>query len=130
MPPREREALLSCLRKGNVFIKFYDQINMEIFADDIPDKTKHAYIHKIFSDYSEQELQEAIHTLEVFFEHDGSIARAAAALISSIKIRSSFTCARSRSARDTIPALCATAPCFISSSTFIRIFICSSNRCK
>jgi len=53
---------------------------MEIFADDIPDKTKHAYIHKIFSDYSEQELQEAIHTLEVFFEHDGSIARAAAAL--------------------------------------------------
>ena len=27
-----------------------------------------------------QELQEAIHTLEVFFEHDGSIARAAAAL--------------------------------------------------
>ncbi len=75
-----QKALLSCLRKGNVFIKFYDQINMEIFADDIPDKTKHAYIHKIFSDYSEQELQEAIHTLEVFFEHDGSIERAAAAL--------------------------------------------------
>ena len=75
-----QKALLSCLRKGNVFIKFYDQINMEIFADDIPDKTKHAYIHKIFPDYSEQELQEAIHTLEVFFEHDGSIARAAAAL--------------------------------------------------
>ncbi len=75
-----QKALLSCLRKGNISIKFYDQINMEIFADDIPDKTKQTYIHKIFADYTEKELQDALHTLEVFFEKDGSISQTANAL--------------------------------------------------
>lgn len=75
-----RKALYSCHRKGTIHIKGYDEINMEIFADLIPLVAKREYIKKIFHDYSPLELADAIHTLECFFEHDGSITKTAAAL--------------------------------------------------
>lgn len=75
-----KKALQSCHRKGNVSIKSYDEINMEIFADDIPLVVKKAYVKKIFKGYSRQELADAIATLECFFEHDGSITKTAEAL--------------------------------------------------
>ena len=75
-----RKALCSCHRKGTVHIKGYDEINMEIFADLIPLAAKREYVKKIFHGYSTMELADAIHTLECFFEHDGSITKTAAAL--------------------------------------------------
>lgn len=75
-----RKALYSCHRKGTVRIKGYDEINMEIFADLIPLTAKREYVRKIFHGYSPLELVDAIHTLECFFEHDGSITQTAAAL--------------------------------------------------
>ena len=61
-------------------IKGYDEINMEIFADLIPLTAKREYVRKIFHGYSPLELADVIHTLECFFEHDGSITQTAAAL--------------------------------------------------
>lgn len=75
-----QKALYSCHRKGNVRIKSYDEINMEIFADLIPLAAKREYVQKIFHDYTPPELDEAIQTLECFFEHDGSITKTADAL--------------------------------------------------
>ncbi len=75
-----QKALHSCHRKGNILIKSYDEINMEIFADGIPLTAKREYVHKIFKGYTPQELAEAMKTLECFFEHDGSIIHTAEAL--------------------------------------------------
>lgn len=75
-----KKALQSCHRKGNIRIKGYDEINMEIFADMIPLMVKQRYVQKIFKGYTRQELAEAMNTLECFFEHDGSIIRTAEAL--------------------------------------------------
>ena len=75
-----RKALYSCHRKGTVHIKGYDEINMELFADLIPLTAKREYVKKIFHGYTPLELADAVHTLECFFEHDGSITRTADAL--------------------------------------------------
>lgn len=61
-------------------IKGYDEINMELFADLIPLTAKREYVKKIFHGYTPLELADAVHTLECFFEHDGSITRTADAL--------------------------------------------------
>lgn len=75
-----QKALHSCHRKGNIRIKSYADINMELFADLIPLTAKKEYVHKIFSNYTNEELAEAMHTLECYFEHDGSIADTAHSL--------------------------------------------------
>lgn len=75
-----QKALHSCHRKGNIRIKSYADINMELFADLIPLTAKKEYVRKIFHGYTKDELADAIHTLECFFEHDGSITQTAQAL--------------------------------------------------
>ena len=75
-----QKALASCHRKGNLSIKSYAEINMEIFADLIPLDAKRDYIQKIFHDYTPVEREAALSTLECYYEHDGSIEKTAAAL--------------------------------------------------
>ncbi|MFC2639036.1 MAG: CdaR family transcriptional regulator [Mitsuokella sp.] len=75
-----QKALASCRRKGNVSIKSYAEINMEIVADFIPLSAKRDYIEKIFHGYTPLEREAALRTLECYYEHDGSIAKTAAAL--------------------------------------------------
>ena len=72
-----QKALQSSLRMRKVAIKFYDEINMEIFADEIPDAAKLEYIHRIFRGYDSNEVEKAIAMLEIFYEEDGSITKAA-----------------------------------------------------
>ena len=72
-----QKALQSSLRMRKVPIKFYDEINMEIFADEIPDAAKLEYIHRIFRGYDSNEVEKAIAMLEIFYEEDGSITKAA-----------------------------------------------------
>ena len=74
------KALLSCRRAGEAPIKFYDDMNMEIFTDAIPHALKLAYVHKIFKDYTPAEMSETMHTLEALFHADGSITHAAETL--------------------------------------------------
>ena len=53
---------------------------MELFADTIPYADKATYLMKIFRGYTLAELQDALHTLECFYECDGSLQAAAAQL--------------------------------------------------
>jgi len=73
-----QKALQSSLRMRKVPIKFYDEINMEIFADEIPDAAKLEYIHRIFRGYDSSEVEKTIAMLEIFYEEDGSITKSAA----------------------------------------------------
>ena len=75
-----QKALQSSLRMQKVPIKFYDEINMEIFADEIPDAAKLQYIHRIFRGYDSTALEKTIAMLEIFYEEDGSITKTAARL--------------------------------------------------
>lgn len=74
---KAQKALQSCLRRKAKEIKFYDEINIEIFADEVSEISKLTYIHKIFKDYSRDELEKALHTLEVFYDENGSITKTA-----------------------------------------------------
>lgn len=74
------KALQSASRRGQTSIKLYREINMEIFADTVPETAKRAYIRRIFAGYTERELGDAVKMLELFYAHSGSLAQTAAAL--------------------------------------------------
>ena len=58
-------------------IMLYDQINMELFMDDIPKRMKEEYLRKIFSGCGFEEIQQWIFILEAYFTAEGSITLAA-----------------------------------------------------
>ena len=58
-------------------ITLYSQMTTEIFLAEIPADAKREYLHRIFPDCSVEEIRLWIHLLEVYFEEDGSIERAA-----------------------------------------------------
>ena len=70
---KANKALQACLRMHKKDIRFYDDINMEIFSDEVTDITKQEYISKIFKGYSHEEIAEAIGLLETFYDVEGSI---------------------------------------------------------
>ena len=73
---KANKALQACLRMHKKDIRFYDDINMEIFSDEVTDITKQEYISKIFKGYSNEEIAEAISILETFYDVEGSISAA------------------------------------------------------
>lgn len=72
-----KKALQSCLRTKTSAIRFYDEINMELFADEIPNQAKIRYLQKIFREYTAAEMKETVELLERFYENNGSIAKTA-----------------------------------------------------
>lgn len=58
-------------------IVLYDQINMEIFMDDIPKLLKEEYLIKIFAGCSFEEMRQWIVILEAYFATEGAIGLAA-----------------------------------------------------
>lgn len=70
------KALQSCLRARKYAIRFYNDINMEIFTDEISDLSKKEYVQKLFCGYEAEELAETIGLLEILYETEGSITTA------------------------------------------------------
>ena len=75
-----KKALQSCLRTKTSAIRFYDEIDMELFADEISNQAKIRYLQKIFREYTTAELQETVELLEKFYENNGSITKTAETL--------------------------------------------------
>ncbi|MDO4261827.1 MAG: sugar diacid recognition domain-containing protein [Eubacteriales bacterium] len=73
---RAYKALQSCLRIRKSDIRFYNDINMEIFTDEISDLSKIEYVQKLFAGYEAEELPETIGLLETLYETEGSITTA------------------------------------------------------
>lgn len=71
------KALQSCLRTKGEGIRFYGDINMEIFTDEISDMSKKEYVQKLFSGYEREELAETVGLLETLYDLEGSITAAA-----------------------------------------------------
>lgn len=73
---KANKASHACLAPARP-IMFYDQINMEIFMDDIPKLLKEEYLLKIFAGCSFEEMRQWISILEAYFAAEGSISMAA-----------------------------------------------------
>ncbi|MEG0693526.1 MAG: sugar diacid recognition domain-containing protein, partial [Oscillospiraceae bacterium] len=71
------KALQACLRTQEKEIRFYDNINMEIFSSEIPEMVKEEYIRKIFKGYTAMEIAQWIIILETFYKEEGSITATA-----------------------------------------------------
>lgn len=67
------KALRTSIRDKNHDIKNYDNINMEIFLNDVPESTKREYINNIFKGCSEKEIHDWILLLEPYIESEGSL---------------------------------------------------------
>ncbi len=58
-------------------IKIYEDINVELFIEEIPHRVKKEFIQKIFKNCNQKEIGEWMEILDVFFKHNGSINKAA-----------------------------------------------------
>jgi len=74
------KALRSSLRTQDKQIRLYDNINMEVFVNEIPEMIKEEYINKIFKGCTPEEISQWIELLEVFYKEEGSITQTAVKL--------------------------------------------------
>ncbi len=70
------KALRTSIRDKNHDIKSYDNINMEIFLNEISESTKREYINNIFKGCSDEEIHSWILILEPYIESEGSLEEA------------------------------------------------------
>ena len=67
------KAWSACSAENN--IKYYDDINMELFLSDIKFETKEEYIYKIFKNNTKKEIKDWIALIDLYFKHDGAITK-------------------------------------------------------
>lgn len=58
-------------------ICFYQDITLEIFTDEISEKSRQAFLHNVFRDMRKDELASWVQLLQVYYECNGSISAAA-----------------------------------------------------
>ena len=61
-------------------ICFFKDINLEIFLDEISAETKTKYLQKLFRGYEQEEIDEALHLVDVLYRNDGTLRAASEAL--------------------------------------------------
>ncbi|WP_195377032.1 CdaR family transcriptional regulator [Anaerotruncus rubiinfantis] len=62
---------------GHGEVTFYDDIGMELFVNDIPEKSRQEFIHKVFRGCSDEEIDQWVSLLSTFFSCNGSIGQTA-----------------------------------------------------
>lgn len=77
---KAQRALAACMRTHKWGVRLYGDLNMEVFADAVDGMTKLEYVRKIMRGFSDAEIARLLPVLEVFYDHDGSLSRAAEAL--------------------------------------------------
>jgi carbohydrate diacid regulator len=74
---KARKALVSGSQLGPKTYCFYHELNIELLLEEIPIHVKQQYIEKVFAGFSKEEIAESTHTIQIFYEENGSIKRAA-----------------------------------------------------
>lgn len=74
-----QKALNAC-KSTQRNILFYEDINIEIFADEISPHSKKDFINKVFSGMSEREISNIIPLLKIYFETNGSLSETSSKL--------------------------------------------------
>lgn len=79
-PVSERKAyraLQACLRMHRKDIRLYSGITMEILTSELSENVKEEFLRKIFGRMSPEEIKEAFRILDVYYQVEGSIGKAA-----------------------------------------------------
>ncbi|HKL99535.1 MAG TPA: sugar diacid recognition domain-containing protein [Mobilitalea sp.] len=71
------KAVQSSVRTHKHDIRFYNDINIEIFLDDISVISKQEYVQELFKGYTQSEIAEIIAILEIYYDLEGSITAVA-----------------------------------------------------
>lgn len=74
-----KRAMRAC-RSQEKMIVLYKDVSMDLFLEEISDKTKQEFIEKIFKAYNNQELKQTIELLECYYRSNGSIQQSSQAL--------------------------------------------------
>ena len=74
------KALKSSMRQSEGGIRFYRDINIEIFVDEISATAKNEYVQKVFAGFTEEETETALELIETLYKNDGSIHAASESL--------------------------------------------------
>ncbi|MFV0342392.1 MAG: CdaR family transcriptional regulator [Anaerocolumna sp.] len=74
---RAMKANRACMRTHKWDIRFYDDLNMEVFCDELDENIKWEYIFKIFKGFTIDEIRDSMILLEVYYDMEGSINKAA-----------------------------------------------------
>lgn len=74
---RAQKANNACMRTHKRDIRFYDDLNMEVFSDEISELSQIEFIQRIFKGFSDEEIRESMVLLETYYDMEGSINRAA-----------------------------------------------------
>jgi carbohydrate diacid regulator len=74
---RAQKANEACMRTHKHDIRFYDDLNMEVFSDQISEHIKIEFIHRIFKGFSEGEIRKSMVLLEVYYDMEGALNKAA-----------------------------------------------------
>ncbi|AEV30115.1 sugar diacid utilization regulator [Sphaerochaeta pleomorpha str. Grapes] len=71
------KAQISARQRGSNAITFYSDLDLELLLSDISEKTRQSFMNKVFSGFSEEEILQSMKTIQVLYEENGSIYRAA-----------------------------------------------------
>lgn len=74
---RAKKANRACMQIHKWNIKFYDDLNLEMFCSELSEDVKWEFIYGMFKGFTDAEISDAIILLEVYYEMEGSINRAA-----------------------------------------------------
>ncbi|HWT27186.1 MAG TPA: sugar diacid recognition domain-containing protein [Mobilitalea sp.] len=74
---RAQKANKACMRTHKRDIRFYDDLNMEVFSDEISELIKLEFVHRIFKGFTDEEIRSTMVLLEVYYDSEGSINKAA-----------------------------------------------------
>lgn len=71
------KAQVSSRQRGGNAITFYSDLDLELLLSDISEKTRQSFMGKVFSGFSEEEIRQSMKTIQVLYEENGSIYKAA-----------------------------------------------------
>lgn len=70
-----KRAMHACMVQKRDIV-FYKDVTIELFFEEVTDKTKEEFIAKVFKKYSGKDLKETIELLECYYRNNGSIQQA------------------------------------------------------
>lgn len=77
---KAKKALRACTYSQDGSIRFYNDISLEIFTDEISQNSKKEFLTRIFRGIDEDDISSWVHLLRTYFSANGSINETAAQL--------------------------------------------------
>ena len=74
------KALKSSMRQPEGGIKFYRDINVEVFIDEVSTDAKNEFVKKLFAGFDPDEIEPSLELVEILYKNDGSINAASESL--------------------------------------------------